>query len=514
MKCFKKLLVLKVVSLLTFELFAQSVIPIQTGTNSYNYIVDSHPLPTTEQAQFTYLWWFGDGGFSFEKNPSHSFVNTPSSGQYNGKLVLTESYGTGGVPPMHYHSSIDDDDTPPRSVTDILNDKYIKLQHYRNAVPNDTLYLIVTYKAPLVEAKSNNIHSNYSGIITLSYDQELLDFNVDNNTSEHYPKGEQINSDLNSWNFHGLGSGIETSFLVALKCPEELVNRIEEKIEVRAVIEFDTGIEAFDVVNIPIAKSHDPNQMLNNMAQNENCDIGGETIRYHIDFENIGDISTSFIKLAVDLDKHLDLSSITNIASSKEFKFHSGSFVDKFDSNLGEVLSTKLIPSDHQLQISLNRFRLESGHVLDKTLNKGWVEFDINIQPDYILGPEIISQTHIYFDANDPISTNRSVINCESSVPTSIENYNHKGSSIKLLKAQPNPSSRRSAIVFQNNKIQKLDLSIIDLNGRLIKAYPQKIYEEGKQEIILDLSDLGKGMYLIILSSSDESYMLKLGIDN
>lgn len=49
------------------------------------------PLPF-----YTYFWEFGDGNFSFEKEPSHSYRDT---GTYDVRVYATNNYDDGKPPP-------------------------------------------------------------------------------------------------------------------------------------------------------------------------------------------------------------------------------------------------------------------------------------------------------------------------------------------------------------------------------------------------------------------------------
>ena len=75
--------------------------PIANSNNTYTLsaTLDSlEPMTGAPRAPFyTYLWWFGDGHFSFKPSPTHGYANDADR---TVQLAATGNYGTNGPPPM------------------------------------------------------------------------------------------------------------------------------------------------------------------------------------------------------------------------------------------------------------------------------------------------------------------------------------------------------------------------------------------------------------------------------
>ena len=129
--------------LVVHEVSAQPSVRVTQLTSSReNQFEVINLQPSQQGAFFTHLWWFGDGGFSFINQPIHSYDNS-GSGSISGISVVTENYGTGGPPPLPL--TVYNVSSNPSPISILNPGKSIYMQHYRNAVINDTMYVILTY---------------------------------------------------------------------------------------------------------------------------------------------------------------------------------------------------------------------------------------------------------------------------------------------------------------------------------------------------------------------------------
>jgi hypothetical protein len=119
----------------------------------------------SDSVRYDYLWWFGDGGYAIKtqlKKPNpdtthayltHSRSNTilgsNNSPAYMTTLITTENYGHSGNPDL-IHIGVPNSALIPRGIANTNNSTgpIVKVEKFRNAVPGDIFYLLVTYRIP------------------------------------------------------------------------------------------------------------------------------------------------------------------------------------------------------------------------------------------------------------------------------------------------------------------------------------------------------------------------------
>ena len=84
---------------------------------------------------------------------------------------------------------------------------------------------------------------------------------------------------------------------------------------------------------------------------------------------------------------------------------------------------------------------------------------------------------------------------------------------ISSLGVYPNPSDASATLVFDTPGGSGFTVDISDSHGRIVKSIPLNNLSAGKQTIGLDVSDLNAGLYVIRLTSSTGSSVLKMIIE-
>src|SRR5437870_945868 len=59
----------------------------------------------------------------------------------------------------------------------------------------------------------------------------------------------------------------------------------------------------------------------------------------------------------------------------------------------------------------------------------------------------------------------------------------------------PNPASNSTTISFSLEQSQKVSLKVFDMNGRLVSTLADKIFEEGKNELMWSTENVNGGIY-------------------
>ncbi|MFM7106944.1 MAG: T9SS type A sorting domain-containing protein, partial [Flavobacteriales bacterium] len=81
------------------------------------------------------------------------------------------------------------------------------------------------------------------------------------------------------------------------------------------------------------------------------------------------------------------------------------------------------------------------------------------------------------------------------------------------LGVYPNPSDANATLVFDTQGGTGFIIDISDSHGRIVKSVPLSNVAAGKQTIDLDVSDLNAGLYVIRLTSSTGSSVLKMIVE-
>jgi len=89
---------------------------------------------------------------------------------------------------------------------------------------------------------------------------------------------------------------------------------------------------------------------------------------------------------------------------------------------------------------------------------------------------------------------------------------NADSSSLKtsLTEIYPNPASGSKNISFSLSQTRKVSLKIFDMNGRLVSTLADKIFEEGKNELMWSTENVNGGIYFLQFQSEENQERVKL----
>lgn len=403
-----------------------SQVSTPVGTNVINCVQHSNgenhfevlPLtPSQNGAYFSHLWWGGDNSFSFLETPS--YIHTRSGGNPNFpkvkmSAITTENYGSGGPPPLTYTFTTDVGNTSPRRV--LPHGTNIYMQTYRNAVINDTMYLIVSYGNPTSSVLNGMLRFNVGNHASIS-----------NGTLSDHPhflsNDERWVPNTNECTFRNLQVGEERSILI----PVNILQNEKDVLEMR--VDFFKGRntevadpiegEDFFMISANVAHSHDPNQMLGNSDARNQCDYRNGNIHYIVKFQNEGVGPTNYVRVECQLDDKVDLNSISGIEFPDDYSAHgSGSIIGGYQQHQGAIYSIDV--ANRKIVFEMHDLVLQGtgdANLTNLELSRDQVEFDIRVKGNYVFGPATIAQSRIFFDRNRPIETNEVKIICDDPLP-------------------------------------------------------------------------------------------------
>ncbi|MFT5822547.1 MAG: hypothetical protein ACI8ZM_003803 [Crocinitomix sp.] len=406
--------------------------PAESQTVSHNVVTSAAPgtheysiqglVNSRATSFYSYLWWFGDNGFSFNEKLVYTHYNPDSKLSFNTLGVTTENYGTGGPPPIQeivtgYPNSGVPMDVLPHGVS-------LYVQNFRNAVPNEFMYLIITYQ------NIGNPYVTKSGSIYLELDQHLaFDHTFDVSNPEVYPNGEQFVSDNGGqveWSFIDLEFGEERSILIRILVSEKASETVSiatylETVGLNGEGMSDTSQYSHQLPAI-VELSHDPNMMSEQSDEQRLCSVKQDTISYTVNFQNIGKAPTEYVKVICHLDDKVDFNSISNIKFPKIYESigYNETALNGYDNGDATTWARCFIDSDNRtISFEMNQLILRSLNdpsCLDLEATRSEVSFTINVKPDYVFGPDVKAHSEIFFDGNHPIVTNDVYSGCKNAI--------------------------------------------------------------------------------------------------
>jgi uncharacterized repeat protein (TIGR01451 family) len=224
-----------------------------------------------------------------------------------------------------------------------------------------------------------------------------------------------------------------------------------------------------DMACRPIVGAYDPNdktgypigyKSAHYVAQNQD-------IEYTIRFQNTGTDTAFTVVIRDTISDKLDVSSIEFGSSSHVF--------------------TPEIYGKGILKFTFNNIKLVDSFK-NEAQSHGFVQYRIKQKKDLTFGTQIFNTAHIYFDFNEPITTNKTLHTVGGKeVITAI--FDNKTPSLLPIKVSPNPFS--TSTFFEVSLSIKADFELYDITGKLLRKerFDGKIFEFQRK-------DLAAGIYI------------------
>ena len=89
-------------------------------------------------------------------------------------------------------------------------------------------------------------------------------------------------------------------------------------------------------------------------------------------------------------------------------------------------------------------------------------------------------------------------------------NGNSSSPATSLTEIYSNPASGSTTISFSLSQTRKVSIKIFDVNGRLVSTLADKIFEEGKNELMWSAEHVKGGIYFLQLQSEENMESVKL----
>lgn len=401
---------------------------------------------------YTYFWEFGDGGFSFEKDPFHIYKDkSPASA----RLYATNNYDDGKRPPTKPKPIIKPSTTTtskPLMASNSTEPSLFKMggniEMKSNCMPKpgDDMMVVFGYRN-----KPENGQQNLSGTVAVLFnDKEFTNNNFvlaetraynsekkaelksllttaylpikKNNEPVYYASlnNIQINADEKillsekakdfksneSWRFENLKQGEERFLFMHFKTTPEMLKDTNAVVRITAVFIPDNPLveKEFFNMELQIVASHDPNKMvLRKSRMNYRFTGKNRELTYKVRFQNTGKGPAKKIDVGVLISEVFDQQTIKITKTKPE--------VVNCDSAYVNQSCIKTIKGTDSVHFVFNNIYLpgtQQKGVNDADSTQGFVEYKIKFKEKPKKLP-IKSGAAIVFDKNEPIYTNRAV---------------------------------------------------------------------------------------------------------
>ncbi|WP_299524924.1 PKD domain-containing protein [uncultured Lutibacter sp.] len=432
-----------------------------TRTATIEYTVNGNKIsfnPETPQLSqiagapksfYTFYWEFGDGNYSFEKDPKHTYKK---KGNYNTQLSVTNNYDDGKPPATRpkevaiHEANFDVSENENHYLVAAHNG--FRIQTNRDPVPNEEMQLVLSYgntkefptngeiyvffnekkyKAKNFELVDVRLHHNEkeisneiiadnnryisknefiktTGVSTFIDEQLIVADTLKQNLPLTLEEAKAYYHDVKMYTIDNLEANEERNMFFSFKTTPEMLKDTSAVISIRSIYVPERGNDSHKVLTkeMEIVTSHDPNKMAVYDTRLNYRLVRFKRLKYKVRFQNDGEGPARLIKLNVDIPEMLDKSSLEVLDMYPECPICPE---EEINYSCLDTIITKDQISFQFKNIYLPGTAQKGVH--DKDSTKGFVKYSMKFGKDFHK-VKSKSKTAIIFDKNEPIITNTS----------------------------------------------------------------------------------------------------------
>ncbi|MCK8522537.1 PKD domain-containing protein [Aquimarina sp. D1M17] len=399
------------------------------------------------KAFYTYYWEFGDGNYSFQQNPKHTYTK---SGTYNAKLWSTNNYDNGKPPESRPRSvTIDNslDEASTSSTSLFTEDEDLLIRRNREPIPDQEMVLVTSYKNNNNYVSSGKLYLFYNDyqfknnnfvlsdtrlhhgerIVPLNAISEVLPENDDHtllasssstlhrntlfvqdttkrrNLPLTLEESKALYRDYQVIEFNDMQPGEERNIFRTLRTTPEMIKDTSAIVTLRSVYVPDDNFDNHTVkdTEMEIVTSHDPNKMSSNGWLMNYRLVRFKRLKFKVRFQNNGEGPANTIRLESDTPEMFDKSTLRIEGMYPECP------ICPKEREVNYSCLDTILKKD-KIIFQFNRIYLpgsQQKNVAEIDSTKGFVKYSMKFGKDFHK-KKTRSKTAIYFDKNEPIITN------------------------------------------------------------------------------------------------------------
>jgi hypothetical protein len=405
------------------------------------------PIPGAPEPFYTYYWEFGDGDFSFEKNPAHQYA---TAGTYTALLDATAHYDDNKKPPGSSRSIMADvGASGAGSIADVFSEKRqtIALKTNRKPRPEEELICIVSYRNTSSYVTDGRLHlffnekkfpgahfmfkegrthfnevpeAAYSALdIPQVFDWSMLGAGMAGTGDAVGPlvfappsprtelmlsRAREAYREEQSWRFTQLRPGETRNLFITLGSTAAMLKDTSAFIHLQGILApFDPAIDAGEfTLEIEIVSSHDPNAIAVSESRVNYRRLGSEKLDYKVEFQNNGEGPAKKVELTITVPEGLNTTRMRPLSWYPECPICPKNMLENAPGCLDTAtLANTLVFTFRNIYLPGSR---QEG-VSDYDSTKGFVRY--RLEPFKNMPKRAFrSQAKIVFDKNKPIYTN------------------------------------------------------------------------------------------------------------
>lgn len=404
------------------------------------------------KAYYSYYWELGDGTYSFDKEPTHTYKK---EGSYKVQLWSTNNYDNGKPPasrPKEVKVTAFTDQTSTNNSTpsSFKPDEDLLVRTNRDPIPDQELVLITSYKNTKNYITDGKLYLYYndkqfkndnfilketrlhhgeeiviSDDIVASTDQDfsneylassiknpstnykrfLRDSVKRNNIPLTLEESESLYRNSQTITFKDMHPGEERSIFRTLRTTPEMLKDTSAIVTLRSVFIPDNNYDDHSVkdTELEIVTSHDPNKMSSNGTLMNYRLVRFKKLAFKVKFQNDGEGPANTVRLEVDTPEMFDKNTLEVTDLYPECPICPKEREVQYSCLDTIVKKDKIIFTFKRIYLP----GTSQKGVTEKDSTKGFVKYKMKFGKDFHK-QKTRSRTAIYFDKNDPIYTNYS----------------------------------------------------------------------------------------------------------
>ena len=402
------------------------------------------PIAGAPKPSYSYLWELGDGHYSKEAEPKHTYKN---KGTYTARLSVTNNYDNGKPPATRPKKVVvnEIDNDSYKNIASIEDQNGFSIQKNRDPIPEQEIVVILSYQNMENYVSNGKLYLFYNEKQFKNNNFELIDFrthageretkenalvtlndieNSDSYWASNSPLApakkyknptteEDLDASLKLANetyknvsileFDDCNPTETRNVFYTFKTTPEMIKDTSATITMRGIFVPNRSFKNHKVKNLEmeIVTSHDPNKMGSNGSFINYRLVRFKRVNFKTRFQNNGEGPAKMIRLETDIPTMLDKKTF-----QIEDMYPKCPICPKDEIPTVSCLDT--IIKQNQIIFTFKNIYLPGSNqknVKEIDSTKGFVKYSMKFSEDFHK-IKTKSRTAIIFDKNDPIITN------------------------------------------------------------------------------------------------------------